>query len=162
MIRDVTLDDADAICEIYKHYILNTNITFEETPVAADQMRQRITTVTASYPWLVATDNDQIQGYAYVGRWHERAAFRHSVECAIYLDAEVIGKGIGKALLSALMDRVRQTDIHAVIAAITLPNEPSICLHEKFGFEQVGHFKQTGYKFNGWIDVGYWQLLIPR
>ena len=163
MIRDVKLTDAEAICEIYNPYVLNTDITFEEVPVTPDQIRQRITTVTASYPWLVITEDDKVQGYAYICRWRERAAYRHSSECAIYLRNDTIGKGLGKTLFAALLGRIRQTTaIHAVIAAIALPNAPSIRLHEKLGFEQIGHFKQTGYKFNRWIDVGYWQLLIPR
>ena len=156
MIRDATLADAAAICEIYNYYVTNTIITFEETPVSVEQMQQRIAAVTISYPWLVVTENDQVQGYAYISQWRSRSAYRHSTECTIYLNAETIGKGIGKALFRELLVRVQGTSIHTVIAGIALPNEPSIRMLEKFGFEQVAHFKQVGYKFDRWIDVGYW------
>ncbi len=160
MIRDVTLADAAAICEIYNHYVTDTIVTFEETPVSVDQMQNRITSATASYPWLVFAQDDRVMGYAYVGEFRNRSAYRHTVECTIYLHADAVGKGIGKVLFSALLDRVRQTSIHTVVGCISLPNDPSVRLHEQFGFEQVAHFKETGYKFDQWIDVGYWQLLL--
>lgn len=161
IIRDAAVADAAAICEIYNHYIQNTIITFEEQSVSADQMAQRIAAVTASYPWLVSAENGQVLGYAYVDRWRPRSAYRHSVESTVYVRSDATGKGIGKPLLKALLDRIRQTSIHSILAAIALPNEPSIVLHEQFGFRQVGCFRQTGRKFDQWIDVGYWQLVLP-
>jgi L-amino acid N-acyltransferase YncA len=70
------------------------------------------------------------------------------------------GKGIGSALYGRLIAELKGSDVHALVAGITLPNEPSIILHEKMGFEKVAHFKETGYKFGEWRDVGYWELLL--
>ena len=162
MIRDVTTDDVAAICEIYNHYITNTVVTFEEIPVTTEQMQTRIASVTESYPWIVFIDNEQVSGYAYVGKFHQRTAYRHTLECTIYLHPEAAGRGIGKKLFAELLERVQQlpTPIHSVIGCIALPNEPSVALHEKFGFKKVGHLTEAGYKMDRWIDVGYWQLLL--
>lgn len=161
MIRDVTIADAEAICKIYNHYVQNTTITFEENPVSIGIMQQRISHVIASYPWLVLSENDHVLGYAYVSPWRTREAYRYTVESTIYLHTDFVGKGFGKALFSELIHQIQPTSIHAVIVGISLPNEPSVFFHEKFGFEKVAHFKQTGFKFNKWLDVGYWQLLLP-
>ncbi|BAX79424.1 phosphinothricin acetyltransferase [Labilibaculum antarcticum] len=76
----------------------------------------------------------------------------------IHLDAT--GKGIGTKLYQELIERLTKLDLHVAIGGISLPNDESIALHEKFGFEKVAHFKEVGYKFNKWVDVGYWELIL--
>lgn len=164
-IRDATPDDAAAIAAIYNPYVAATCITFETDAVTAQAMRERILEAgDAHLPWLVATDGGAIIGYAYASRWKGRCAYRHSAESTVYLDPSSKGKGIGRALYSALIERLRAQGIRAVIGGIALPNEPSIGLHERLGFEKVAHFRQVGFKQDRWIDVGYWQLLfeVPR
>jgi L-amino acid N-acyltransferase YncA len=160
MIRTVRLDDAPAIAGIYNHYILNSPATFEEVPVSPDEMRRRILETTQNYPWLVCEEEGKLLGYCYGHKWRERAAYRHSVEASVYLDPSAVGKGRGSALLDALLAELRSRGFHCVIGGAALPNPASTALLEKFGLRQVAHFKEVGYKFGQWIDVGYWQLLL--
>jgi phosphinothricin acetyltransferase len=110
------------------------------------------------YPWLVAEVDGSLAGYAYASRWRERPAYRYTAESTIYLSQESGGHGYGSKLYNALLDELRAGGFHAVIGVITLPNPASIALHEKLGFSKVAHFSQVGYKFEHWLDVGYWQL----
>lgn len=160
MLRECTIHDAQRIADIYNYYIKNTTITFEEVPVVPDIMAQRILKIMALYPWLVYEEHGNIVGYAYADRWKSRGAYRHSVEISIYLDMTNRARGIGTHLYSALMESLKALSVHSIIGGIALPNDASVALHEKFGFEKVAHFKEVGWKFNAWVDVGYWELLL--
>jgi len=161
MIKEVTFDNIQQICDIYNHYIQNTIITFEENPVSYKEMKKRIVEIISSLPFFVYTENEEIIGYTYASKWKgRRCAYRFSVEATIYLKAGKLGKGIGTKLYTALLNDLRKRNIHAVIGGIALPNQESQHLHEKFGFKKVAHFTEVGYKFNQWIDVGYWELLL--
>ena len=160
-IRQCLVSDASVICEIYNHYIKNTVITFEEQLVTTQIIATRIDKYTKNYPWLVL-ENDQgkVVGYAYATNWAERSAFKHTVEITVYLDPTQSGKGYGSALYKRLLPLLKDSGYHVVVAAISLPNISSITLHEQLGFSQVAHFKEVGYKFERWIDVGHWQLIL--
>ena len=159
MIRPALQKDAPRVADIYNHYTLNTVITFEEVPVSTADMAARILGVQqAGLPWLVAQEGDTIVGFAYAGEWKGRCAYRHSVEITVYLDENSLGAGWGSSLYEALFEALRQGTTHVAIAGIALPNPQSIALHEKFGMEKVAHFSEVGYKFDQWIDVGYWQI----
>ena len=161
MIRAVRSSDAEAIARIYNQHVLNTIATFEETAVTSQDMAARIAEIGAcSLPWLVSEESDAVLGYAYASRWKTRSAYRHSVETTIYLDAASEGRGLGSQLYGALISQLRPQKIHAAMGGVSLPNEASVRLHEKLGFQKVAHFQQVGFKFDRWIDVGYWQLLL--
>jgi phosphinothricin acetyltransferase len=160
MVRFVRADDAAAISDIYNYYIENTVITFEEEPVSAKTMEERIRMVTARYPWLVREEAGEILGYSYVHPWHERSAYRFTAEDSIYLKHGSEGKGIGTALFGRLLEETRKLDLHTLMSVITVPNAVSVGLHEKFGFKQVGCFAEVGYKFGRRLDVGYWELIL--
>jgi L-amino acid N-acyltransferase YncA len=163
MIRSVRESDAEALCNIYNRYIETTSITFEEIPLQEDEMISRINNVTKNYPWLVYEENERVLGYTYGSRWKERAAYRHSVELAIYLDSDNVGKGIGSLLIGKLLGELRalkDMSIHAVIYGVALPNPASEALCEKFGFNKIAHLREVGYKFEKWVDVGYWELIL--
>ena len=160
MIRVATTDDAADICDIYNHYVLETPITFEEHPVVPGEMAKRIQEISASLPWLIFRDNNEVLGYSYASPWRDRSGYRYSVEASVYLRSATVGKGIGSRLYEALLCELRERQFHTVIGGIALPNPASVALCEKFGFEKVAHFKKVGYKFGQWIDVGYWQLTI--
>jgi phosphinothricin acetyltransferase len=161
MIRPALPGDAEDIARIYNHYILNTVISFEEQVVPPQAIQDRLQEVqAASLPWLVAESSGSVIGYAYASRWKERSAYRYSVESAIYLDPAARGVGHGTRLYTALLTDLRQRKVHTVIGGIALPNPASVRLHEKFGFQKVAHFKEVGYKFGQWVDVGYWQLIF--
>jgi len=160
MLRPVRLDDAPAIADIYNRYILNTPITFEEVALSPEQMQLRIEETTKSYPWIVCEEDGRLLGYCYCHKWRERTAYRFSAEATIYLHPSSARKGRGSLLLDALLAELRGRNFHTVIAGVLLPNPPSSALLQKFGFQQVAHFKQVGFKFGRWLDVGYWQLLL--
>ena len=156
--RVVELADADVISKIYNHYIDQTIITFEEAPVSANEIAQRIEKIVAhGLPWFVGELDGQVIGYAYAAPWRERSAYRYSVEVSVYLKHDVSIRGAGSLLYQALFDALEDSQVHAALAGIALPNERSIALHEKFGMKKVAHLEQVGYKFERWIDVGYWQ-----
>lgn len=162
MIRPVELQDAAALCALYNHYIENSIVTFEEQAVPVEEFRHRIQTIIEAYPWLVSEVDGEIAGYVYAGPWKMRNAYRFSAETTVYLDTRFQGRGIGTALYERLFDELRNRDIHAVMAGIALPNDASVALHEKVGFEKVAHFEEVGWKFNKWIDVAYWQVKLSK
>ena len=159
MIRTATLNDAEQLCVIYNHYILNSVATFEETPISVVEMAERIRSTKATLPWLVFEKNNIIIGYAYASTWKNRSAYKHTAESTVYLQAQQTAKGVGTQLYKALIDLLLQQNYCAIIGGISLPNKASIALHEKLGFVKVAHFKKVGFKFKQWVDVGYWELL---
>lgn len=153
--------DAERIAAIYNHYVATTTISFEEAPVLADDMAQRIADVgAAKLPWLVMLGGDTLIGYAYATKWRARAAYRFAVETSVYLDPQHAGKGAGTMLYEALLAELRQRELHLAIGGIAQPNEASVRMHERLGFKKVAHFSEVGLKFGRWIDVGYWQLKL--
>jgi L-amino acid N-acyltransferase YncA len=161
LIRPATLDDAEAVARIYNHYIRDTIVTFEEDVVSIQEMAGRLGKVTAgSLPWVVVEESGSVLGYAYASTWHGRCAYRFSTEITVYLAPGAQGKGLGSKLYDTLFARLKDKGIHTVIGGIALPNPASVALHEKFGMTQVAHFKEVGFKFGQWIDVGYWQGLL--
>ena len=161
MLRTATPADAAAIAEIYNHYVLHTIITFEEDAVPTAEMAQRITEVTGvGLPWFVWEEAGRVLGYAYAGKWKSRCAYRYAVESSIYLSKDATGRGLGSKLYAALIDALRAKGIHSIIGGIALPNPASVGISEKLGFQKIGHFKEVGWKFEQWIDVGYWELIL--
>ena len=161
MIRPATTADAAAIATIYNHYVLNTIVTFEEEAVPVDEAANRIAELLAAgWPWLVWEEAGQVQGYAYANSWKSRCAYRFALETTIYLAKAATGRGGGTLLYAALIDSLRPTRIHSLIGGVALPNAGSVALHEKLGFVKIGQFKEVGWKFDQWIDVGYWELML--
>ena len=161
MLRTATMADAAAIAVIYNHYVAHTIITFEEDPVPEAEMEQRIKDVfEANLPWFVWEEGGRVLGYAYAGKWKSRCAYRYAVESSIYLDKAATGRGLGRKLYEALITALRERKIHSIIGGIALPNPASVGISERLGFQKIGHFKEVGWKFEQWIDVGYWELIL--
>ena len=160
MIRAATTSDAERIAAIYNHYVEHTVVTFEEKRVTREEMARRIERVSDGFPWLVWDEAADVLAYAYAVRWHARAAYRLTVETTVYVDPGFFGREIGRSLYCELIDELRGRDFHCAIGCIALPNDASIALHEKLGFEKIGEFREVGRKFGRWIDVGYWELII--
>jgi L-amino acid N-acyltransferase YncA len=161
LVRAAHPDDAERICAIYNHYVLNAVVTFEESPVSREDMRGRIEEVQQHFFWLVHQDeSDGVIGYAYAGKWKPRAAYRYSVETSVYVDAAHQGRGIGKTLYAELLTQLRGTRVHSVVGGVAGHNPASFALHESLGFRKVAHFEQIGHKFGQWIGVTYFQLLL--
>ncbi|HWA27119.1 MAG TPA: arsinothricin resistance N-acetyltransferase ArsN1 family B [Lacunisphaera sp.] len=161
MIRSATTADAATIARIYNHYVTNTIVTFEEEAVSGREIANRIAEVqTAGRPWIAWEENCRVLGYAYANSWKSRCAYRFALETTIYLDKDATGRGGGTQLYTALIVMLREARIHSLIGGIALPNAASVALHEKLGFQKIGQFKEVGRKFDQWIDVGYWELML--
>jgi phosphinothricin acetyltransferase len=123
-------------------------------------MRERIARITDEYPWLVAEIDGQVAGYVYASRFRERVAYRWTAEVASYVSPAVQRRGLGRALYSTLISILRLQGFFKAIAGITVPNLPSIGLHESVGFTKAGVFPAVGHKDGQWLDVGWWELSL--
>lgn len=160
MIRCVELTDTKTITAIYNEYVINSVATFETEPVSETEMRSRISEISSYFPYLVYEADGEVVGYCYAHVWKEKAAYKYTLETTIYLSPKYQGKGIGKQLMTRLIDECRVAGYHACIACITEGNEGSNQLHLKLGFKQVSHFEKVGIKFGRWLDVLDYELLL--
>ena len=161
-IRKVETQDTTQITEIYNFYIENTHHSFEIEPVKPDEMRQRIVAFNENYPYLVAEKDGEIVAFAFASCFKPRSAYKHSAEVSVYVKNDLKQKGIGTKLYEKLFEELAKMNVHAIIAGISLPNDASVKLHERFGMEKVAHFREVGFKLNRWIDVGYWELINKK
>jgi L-amino acid N-acyltransferase YncA len=150
--------DAAACAAIYAPHVEDGPVSFEERAPDAGEMAARIERVAATHCWLVAERDGEVLGYAYATAFNERPAYRWSAGVSVYVGEGARGQGVGRALYSALLDRLRERGFRMACAGITLPNEASAALHESFGFEQVGVNREIGWKDGAWHDVGWYQL----
>ncbi|MBB4037984.1 phosphinothricin acetyltransferase [Dysgonomonas hofstadii] len=161
MIRDITIADASRIADIYNYYIRETIITFEYDVVSPEEIQNRIKKIQAKgFPFFVYENDGEITGYAYLNNWRERVAYDITLETSVYLDSQYTGSGIGSVLYKELIERARKINIHSLIGVVSLPNEASQKLHQKFEFRLVGNFRESGVKFDKLIDVEFWQLIL--
>jgi L-amino acid N-acyltransferase YncA len=161
LIRDADANrDAAACAAIYAPYVRDTPISLEEVPPTATELAQRIDATTNTHPWLVAHDGDALIGYAYATRHRERACYRWATDVAVYVAPSRQRAGVGRALYEALFARLAGQGFRVACAGITLPNQASVGLHEALGFRPVGVYRNIGWKFGAWHDVGWWQLQL--
>ena len=159
-IRPVRRADAPALLEIYRPYVERTDISFEyETPDVME-FASRIAAIAEEYPYLVCECDGHPVGYAYAHRHMERAAYGWNAEASVYLAEDCRGRGIGTALYGALIELLKMQGIRAAYACITQPNDRSMHLHEKLGFQTVGIFPNAGYKADAWHAIGWLRLAI--
>ena len=169
-IRDARPGDIDAITAIYNHAVEHSTAIWNEIKVDAANRRAWLADrQQAGYPVLVAvgdrggdTGGEDVLGYASFGDWRAWDGYRHTVEHSVYVRADQHGKGIGKALMQVLIDRARRIGKHVMVAGIEAGNEGSIRLHEQLGFEQGGHLKQVGMKFDRWLDLLFLYLILDQ
>jgi len=160
-IRDAAARDAPAMCAIYNHAVAHTTAVFDDAPRTLEEQQAWLETkAQQGWPVLVAEVGGQAVGFASFGSFRAWPAHRHTVENSIYVAAEHRGQGVGQRLLAELLERARQRQVHAVIAAITSDNEPSLRLHARFGYREVGRFPEVGRKFDRWLDVVFLELLL--
>jgi phosphinothricin acetyltransferase len=160
MIRTVEEKDICEILDIYNYYIKHSTTTFEEEPLDLNEFSTRINNILKQYPYLVYEENGSIIGYAYASIFRTRIAYRFSVETSVYVHKDHYKKGVARKLYIELLQLLKEKGIRSAMGGITLPNEASVKLHESMGFEKAGHFKAVGYKFNQWLDVGFWQKIL--
>ena len=160
ILRPATPRDAAGILEIYAPFILNTTVTFEiEVPSEADFAR-RIEHVTQNYPWIVCEHEGRIVGYAYSARHRERAAYGLSAELSVYVSPDYPRRGIGKTLCREIIELSRNLGVCTLFSAVSIPNEKSFALHRSLGFERCGTFVRAGRKFDRWLDLAWFELIL--
>lgn len=152
--------DAAACAAIYAPSVTDTPTSFELEPPDPAAFSARIASYGASHQFLVAEREGEVVGYAYACPWAERPAYRWSVETSVYIDAPHHGQGLGRALYTDLLDRLRTQGFRTAMAGVTLPNLASVRLHESIGFEPVGVLRDIGWKQGAWHDVGWWELAL--
>jgi L-amino acid N-acyltransferase YncA len=153
-IRDATENDIPAVAEIYGHHVLHGLASFEEqAPDAAEMLLRYGAVRKGGFPYLVAEVDGMVVGYSYATAYRTRSAYRHTLEDSVYVREGYGGRGIGLALLAALMERCRAGPWRQMIAVIgDSANAPSINLHRRLGFRVVGTLEAVGFKFGRWVD----------
>ena len=154
-IRPCADEDLPAIQAIYAHYVLTGTATFETVPpTLGDWQRKKAEIESYGLPFLVATIDDEVVGYAYCSRWRPRPAYRFTVEDSIYVAPHAMSRGIGSALLPALLVECAAVGARQVVAVISVSEfAPSLGLHARFGFREAGRLTNVGYKFDRWLDT---------
>jgi phosphinothricin acetyltransferase len=162
VIRTATVDDVDAVTAIYAEHVTCGTASFELAPPDAGEMRRRMTSLLGDeYPWLVATLDGAVVGYAYAGPYRPRPAYRYTVEDSVYLAPSAQRRGIGRALLDRLMDACTARGDRQMIAVIgDAANMPSIALHAAAGFVESGRLTSVGRKFDRWLDIVLMQRML--
>lgn len=165
MIRPIRMDDVPACVTLYNRYITETTVTFELQPLSEAQFADRVKSITRRYPYLVYEDDQtgQVIGYAYLDCYSEREAYRFTCDLSIYLDMEVRGRGIGRALYEAIEAEAYRCGFYTIIAIVTGENTASMAFHEAMGFETMADFSHLGHKFGRWLSVRYYRknLRLP-
>ena len=153
-IRPSRDDDIAEIAAIYRHHVLHGVASFEELPPDEDEVARRRREILAlGLPYLVAERSGRVVGYCYASRYRARSAYRFTLEDSIYVDAAEVGRGIGRALLSTLIERCCELGYRQMVAVIGGSDQwPSIRLHETLGFTRTGLLPAVGFKFGSWID----------
>lgn len=159
-IRVAQAEDASAMLGIYAPFILHTACMFEAVVPTEQAFAERVTAYLQTYPWLVFEVDGTIAGYAYAGKHRERAAYQWCVESSVYVHPDFRKRGIALTLSEALFKILTHQGFRNIYAAITLPNDQSVALHEKLGFAWFADFRNIGYKADKWNTVGWWQKQV--
>jgi L-amino acid N-acyltransferase len=153
--------DVQAILDIYNYAILHTTAVYDYAPHTLNMRQQWFETKQQQgFPVFVAEEEGEIVGFSSLGSFRAWTAYKHTVENAIYVRNDARGKGIGKLLMEPLIEAAKELRMHTIVAGIDADNEVSLKLHRYFGFEEVAHFKQVGWKFDKWLDLKFMQLIL--
>jgi phosphinothricin acetyltransferase len=159
-IRLATSDDLAAINDIYNHYVPTSTCTYDETPCALEARRAWFVERGPQHPVTVAELDGRVAGWGSLSPFRARSAYRFTCENSVYVHHELHGRGIGGALLVDLIERARTLGYRVIIAGADAEQGPSIALHAKFGFVEVGRFREVGFKFGRWLDVIFMELYL--
>ncbi|MHC3003980.1 GNAT family N-acetyltransferase [Gordonia sp. GN26] len=163
-VSDATIDDLEAVAEIYAHYVQHTVATFDYVVPTLDEWHAKYAAITgAGRPFVVARAFDEaglerIVGYAYLGTFRGMPAYDRSTEDSIYVRPGHGGRGVGSALMAGMLDRANRDNVRQIVAVIAATGgEGSVALHSRFGFTEVGRLRSIGHKADQWIDCVYMQ-----
>ncbi len=155
------MNDLPQLLDIYNDIILHTTAVYDYEPHTLEMRKQWFDAKQQQgFPIFVADDEGEIVGFSSIGPFRAWAAYKYSVENSVYVKANQRGKSIGKILIPPLIDAAKALGMHTIIASIDTSNDVSLRLHKSFGFEEVAHFKQVGYKFDRWLDLKFLQLMV--
>jgi len=159
-IRRAVESDAEAIAEIYNHAITTSTATFDTEEKTADERQRWLAEHGDNYPVIVAELDGEVVGWGSLSRYGERPGWKFTVENAVYVRHNCRGRGIGKLLLEKLIEEARMLGYHCIIAQVVGGNEASFKLHERAGFETAGVLRESGRKFDRWLDVILMQKIL--
>lgn len=162
LIRAANLTDAGGIARIYNHYVDTSTATFDTQHKSVSDRLLWLSQRDDRHPILVACDGDVTAGWAALSTYRDRPAWGLTAEVAVYLAPECTGRGIGSALLDGLVEAAHETDLHALVSQVVSENTASMSLFERSGFERVGTMREVGRKFDRWLDVTLFQLVLDR
>ncbi|TYR80563.1 N-acetyltransferase [Priestia megaterium] len=162
IIRDARQEDLATLVDIYNQSVRNSAATFDLTPVTVEQRQSWLDSHIQNelFPLIVAEQNGVVAGYASLSSYSEKGAYIQTVELSVYVDENYQGYGIGKKLMTEILEKAKGRNHHVIISGITKGNNKSIKMHEQFGFTLCGEFKEVGWKFDQWQDVLFYQLII--
>ena len=161
-IRFATVEDAEAILDIYKTYIETTRVTFEIEVPTVDVFRKRMESIMAHFPWIVCEIDGKVAGYAYGSKHGERAAYRWSADLSVYIHEEYHRYGLGTALYTVLLELLRRQGFYTAYAGVSTPNPKSEAFHAALGFRNLGEFRNAGYKLGAWCGVSWYELVLKE
>ena len=161
VIRQAAAADLEAVNAIYNYFVLHSTCTYQMEPETAADRRAWFDRHGPQHPVLVAERAGEVLGWGSLSPFHARAGYRHTAENSVYVRHDAHRRGIGSALLKELILRARQIGHHTIIGGIDGEQAASIALHAKYGFVQVAHLREAGFKFGRWLDVIYMQLMLP-
>ncbi len=160
-IRDAIPADLPGLLEIYNEAVANTTASWDYDPWTAVRHADWYAhKVEAGFPLLVASEGDEVLGYATYGEFHPKIGYATTREHSIYVRPEAQGHGIGRALMAAVIERAREAGVHTLIGLVSADNEASVRLHTALGFVEVGRLHEVGRKFGRWLDLSYVQLML--
>lgn len=154
-LRAARAGDLPDLTDIYNHYVRTSHATFDVEPQTVEARAGWLShyAETGPYRVLVAVDGRSVLGYATSSRFRERPGYRTSVEVSAYLHPDATGRGVGSALYTRLLDDLAPEGLHRALAGVALPNDPSLALHSRFGFREIGVYSEVGHKFGRYWDV---------
>jgi phosphinothricin acetyltransferase len=159
-VRLAIVGDLPAVSEIYNHYVLHSTCTYQLEPEVLEDRRRWFEVRTRLHPVVVAETREGIVGWGSLSPWNPRAGYARTVEFSVYIRHDCHRRGLGKLIVSDLVERARELGHHVIIGGASADQTASIALQESLGFERVAHFKQTGRKFGRWLDVVYMQRIL--
>ncbi|MBM7694614.1 phosphinothricin acetyltransferase [Peribacillus deserti] len=160
LIRKALEKDLPDLLEIYNEAILNTTATFDLVEQTLEERKKWFEKYGGEYPLLVADFDGEAAGYCSLSSFRDKEAYKKTMEISIYVSSKHRGKGIAKKLMEAILSQAKKMGCHVIMAGITAGNDTSVELHEKFGFQYAGCFKEVGFKFGKWQDVLFYQLIL--